>query len=353
MILADGSQDGHFQRIIKQGNARVAAMEPLLTDAHLTMRIKRLLMLTALRPCLAFASEVLVPSRVHCRALESVQLKAARLILGCPTLTASEAVRGDLHLSLLSSRRDIAKLKWQHRLQSFADSRLEKVLYLQAVPRGTRGRKRKLFTQTCDQIWLSLLSFPRASLSLSRSVFARSLVVAVQERDETCVAVALSTKPRLGLYNRVTEGTGFKEYLLRHSDGHRAAMIRFQFRSGTSMLDYHLPSHHHVRHSRDLEDGPSGCPTCRTDDDDLVEDVPHALFCCVAHAALRASFLDSLRELVGASSFATFMSLSPMCRSVALLRDDFMSSVADPTIVHRCVDKYLVDIVSHRVEVVG
>ena len=94
-------------------------MKPLLIDAHLTMRIKRLLMLTALRPCLEFASEVLVPSRVHCRALESVQLRAARLILGCPTLTAEEAVRGDLHLSLLSSRRDIAKLKWQHSLQSF------------------------------------------------------------------------------------------------------------------------------------------------------------------------------------------------------------------------------------------
>ena len=55
------------------------------------------------------------------------------------------------------------------------------------------------------------------------------------------------------------------------------------------MLDYRLPSHHHDRHSRDLEDGPSGCPTCRTDDDDLVEDVPHALLCCVAHAAVRAS----------------------------------------------------------------
>ena len=221
LVSSDGSHDAHLQRIIKQGNARVAAMKPLLGDAHLTMRIKRLLMLTALRPCLEYASEVLVPSSVHCRALESVQLKAARLILGCPTLTASEAVRGDLHLSLLSSRRDVAKLKWQHRLQSLADSRLEKVLYLRTVPRGIRGRKRKLFTQTCDQIWLSLMSFPRESLSLSRSVFARSLIAAVQERDEACVAVALSTKPRLGLYNSVNEGTGFKEYLLRHIDGHR------------------------------------------------------------------------------------------------------------------------------------
>ena len=349
LVSSDGSHDAHFQRVIQQGNARVAAMKPLLKDAHLTIRIKRLLMLTALLPCLEFASEVLVPSSVQCRALESVQLKAARLILGCPTLTASEAVRGDLHLSLLSSRRDIAKLKWQHRIQSLAESRLERVLYLQAVPRGTRGRKRKLFTQTCDQIWLSLMPFPRESLSMSRSVFARSLVSAVQERDEACVAAALSTKPRLGLYKSVTEGIGIKEYLLRHTDGHRAAMIRFQFRSGTSMLHHHLPNHHRDRHSRADDDGPSGCPTCRTDD--LVEDVPHALFCCVAHVALRASFLDSLRELVGASLYAAFITLSPMLRTFALLRDDFMSSVADPTIIHRRVDRYLVDIVSHRARV--
>ena len=148
-------------------------MKPLLKDAHLTMRIKRLLMLTALRPCLEFASEVLVPNNAQCRALESVQLKAARVVLGCPTLTGSEAVRGDLHLALLSSRRDIAKLKWQHRLERLPDSRLEKVLYLQAVPRGTRGRKRKLFIQTCHQIWLSLVSFPRESLSMSKSLFVR------------------------------------------------------------------------------------------------------------------------------------------------------------------------------------
>ena len=41
LVSHDGSQDVHFQRLIKQGNARVAAMKPLLTDAHLTTRIKR------------------------------------------------------------------------------------------------------------------------------------------------------------------------------------------------------------------------------------------------------------------------------------------------------------------------
>ncbi len=80
LVTSDGSQDAYFQRIIKQGNARVAAMKPLLRDAHFTMRINRMLLLTALRPCIEFASEVLIPSSVHWRALDSVQLQAARLM---------------------------------------------------------------------------------------------------------------------------------------------------------------------------------------------------------------------------------------------------------------------------------
>ena len=32
LVSADGSHDAHFQRGIKQGNARVAAKKPLFTD---------------------------------------------------------------------------------------------------------------------------------------------------------------------------------------------------------------------------------------------------------------------------------------------------------------------------------
>ena len=37
--------------------------------------------------------------------------------------------RADLGVQLLSSRRDIAKLKWQHRLHGLPADRLERVLY--------------------------------------------------------------------------------------------------------------------------------------------------------------------------------------------------------------------------------
>ena len=91
----------------------------------------------------------------------------------------------------------------------------------------------------CDDIWSSLVSFSRHTLTAPYLEFVTAIVSAVEERDAAQLAGALSTKPRLGLYNRVTEGAGLKEYLCRHTDGHRAAKIRFQFRSGTSMLTHH------------------------------------------------------------------------------------------------------------------
>ena len=84
IVTPDGRQDTHIKHVITQGNARVLQMGKLLRDKHLSVRVKRMLVLTALRPLLEYGAEVLVPTREHARALESVQLKAARMILGLP-----------------------------------------------------------------------------------------------------------------------------------------------------------------------------------------------------------------------------------------------------------------------------
>ena len=134
MITPNGRQDTHIKQVITQGNARVLQMGRLLRDKHLSVRVKRMLVLTALRPLLEHGAEVLVPTREHCRALESVQLKAARMILACPPMTSSDVTRADMGLQLLSSRRDVAKLKWQDRLQGLLADRLERVLYDRGLP---------------------------------------------------------------------------------------------------------------------------------------------------------------------------------------------------------------------------
>ena len=88
----------------------------------------------------------LVPTREHAKASESVQLKADRMILGCPLRTSSHVARADLGVRLFSSRRDIATPLWQHRLHGLSADRLERVLYdggLQAPAQG-RGRNRRM-----------------------------------------------------------------------------------------------------------------------------------------------------------------------------------------------------------------
>ena len=48
-------------------------------------------------------------------ALESVLLGGGKRILGCSSKTCNEAVRGDLGIDTLQSRRDKAMLKWWYK----------------------------------------------------------------------------------------------------------------------------------------------------------------------------------------------------------------------------------------------
>ena len=133
-ITPNKRPDMHIKQVIIQGNARVLQMGKLLLDQHLPVCVKRMLVQTALRPLHEYGAEVLVPTTQHARASESMQLKAARMILGCPSRPLSEVIRADLGLQLLRSCRENTKLKWQHRLHSLLAVRLEQVLYEVGLP---------------------------------------------------------------------------------------------------------------------------------------------------------------------------------------------------------------------------
>jgi len=99
-----------------------------------------MLALSALRLLLEYGTEVLVPTRKHAKASESVQLQDALMILGCKSRTLSDITRANLGVQLLSSRKDIAKLKWQHGLHGLLVDRLEGVLYDQGLQAQDQGR---------------------------------------------------------------------------------------------------------------------------------------------------------------------------------------------------------------------
>ena len=78
--------------------------------------------------------------------MESTILGGAKRILGCSSNTFNEAVRGDVGLETLKSRRDRAKLKWWYKLATMPEDRFPKQLFSQEwdqKPRRGIYRQRK------------------------------------------------------------------------------------------------------------------------------------------------------------------------------------------------------------------
>ena len=224
-------------------------------------------------------------------------------------------------MQLLSSRRDIAKLKWQHRLHGLSADRLERVLYDRGLPAPAqaRGRNRRTWSQVVGSIWGTLSEFSMESLSLPRQEFARGICSAVHDRDHAAFFSMLASKPELDLYQRIYEGPGFREYLQR-STGSRcsqAALIRFQLRSGTSMLRQH-DSRFRDQPSHDRED--RICPAC--EQPDSIESVQHVLLHCPAYEQRRAALRTAVAALPAAQASPPVLTDDEGV--VAFLRDDFM-----------------------------
>ena len=100
---------------------------------------------------------IIVSINKQARSLESIILDGAKRILGCSSKTCNEAVRGDMGLDTLQSRRDRAKLKWWYKLASLLEDRYPKQLFNQEwniKPR--RGRQRKVWSRMVDDLFKSL-----------------------------------------------------------------------------------------------------------------------------------------------------------------------------------------------------
>ena len=81
----------------------------------------RLLLLSVIRPSIEYGSEVWEGNKSQAGSLESIILNGAKRILGCSSKTCNEAVRGDMCLDTLQSRRDRAKLKWWYKLTTLPE----------------------------------------------------------------------------------------------------------------------------------------------------------------------------------------------------------------------------------------
>ena len=97
-------------------------MHSVISNRDINLSVRRLLLLSVVRPSLEYGSEIWDCNKSQTRALESIILGGAKKILGCSSKTCNEAVWGDMGLETLKSRRDRAKLKWWYKVCRLPDN---------------------------------------------------------------------------------------------------------------------------------------------------------------------------------------------------------------------------------------
>ena len=176
-------------------------------------------------------------------------LDGAKRILGCSSKTCNEAVRGDMGLDTLQSRRDRAKLKWLYKLATLPEDRYPKQLFNQEwniKPR--RGRQRKVWSKMVDDLFKSLdidksewLEDIKHGDSSSASFMASVKECISSERESRKFEEGLNTKVKLDMYKRFGKSVEFKKYL--HGICDVQSRLLFKFRSGTHGLNEELGRH--------------------------------------------------------------------------------------------------------------
>ena len=115
---------------------------------------------SVVRPSIEYGSVAWNCNKNQASAVETIILGGAKMTLGCSSKTCNEAVRGDMGLDTLSSRRDTAKLTWCHNLCIMKGDtcRYPSQLFDQVWEvKPCRGRQRKMWGKRVDDIFEALL----------------------------------------------------------------------------------------------------------------------------------------------------------------------------------------------------
>ena len=123
---------------------------------NINLSARRHLLLSVIRPSIEYGSEVWEGNKGQAGSVESIILDGAKRILGCSSKTCNEAVRGDMDLDTLQSRRDRAKLKWWYKLATLPEDRYPKQLFNQEWNIKPRRGRQKVWSRMVDDLFESL-----------------------------------------------------------------------------------------------------------------------------------------------------------------------------------------------------
>ena len=285
---SDGSWDKHIKSLIMRNRQKLGGMYRILHNFALDLRTRRHIFMAVLRPSLEYGCEVWNANKCQAKALESIQLRACKYILGCSITTCDEPVLTDLGLETLKYRRDFRKLKWHYKIKRMNDERLPfKLLANEWDKVKSKGRPRKC--------WLAHVNSLKKELDLQDKILKiKPIKEALERRECEEFEMALRHKSKLRVYKELKRGVGFEDYL-KYVKGPSSRLF-FKFRSGTHGLFEELG-----RHTKG--GGSQECPNCWA----CKESVEHVLFECTSYDSQRQNFLDYMKQVLTPEAFEAFM----------------------------------------------
>ena len=88
-FASNDSWDSHVQKVIASGKKKVNHLHRFLSNRNISTVARKLLLVSVLRPTLEYGSEVWACNKRQIASLESIQLGAAKKILGCSSKTCN------------------------------------------------------------------------------------------------------------------------------------------------------------------------------------------------------------------------------------------------------------------------
>jgi hypothetical protein len=278
----------HVEEVLRKGRAALAKYSRLLRARGLPRHVRLLIYKQYVRPTLEYAAEVWYPTETQGVELERIQLKAARMVLGCFGATANVATLAELGLDQLAVRRRAARLRWYNKLRCMPQARLPAVVHNQSQEQQPRKAWRARLLEDWGRVAQGAEGqgdidsfFDTAGSEFLRQ--AKDVVhqaAQTQQQQAMLACTTLQHLPYISLHCHTIQ-----PYLKGPLYMGQGTDWKMQCRTGTLQVNSLLCSRRQVSQA--------ACPLCGD-----TETISHFILHCPAYAERRTEMLAQLSNLI-------------------------------------------------------
>ena len=195
-------------------------------------------------PLLDYGTEVSTPNKTLATAVDRVQYRAGRTILGCSSRMPSEVVRGELGWPAMAARRDRAKLRFFHHLITMERHRMVRFVFLkrheqtiQGLEDGWCGEIKSILFEYGLGLWWDQNVWPALP---PEEAWKRLIEAVIDEKEEERLTERIRLKckngPTLHRYARLQPSLQREEYFEGDVWARTGTMLKTRLRGGTNFV---------------------------------------------------------------------------------------------------------------------